>query len=279
MSLEKVNGIVLKSIKYSDTDRIITCYTQEYGKIQCIAKRARKQKSNFTSNIDLLTLAELVIVKKGIKNIYPLREAIILQSYHRLYADPPRLYAAFYMAELIQELTSIEDKRPEILALFLRQMDMLQKGEDKEKLTLIFEARLLTLLGYQPQLEKCMFCSALPSSSASLSSATASKSSSKSSSSSSLSSSSSSSSTKMGFIPSMGGIVCHDCCRKKRISGIGVSLGSLNFLRQAIKFHLLKTDRLCLTAVNRKELQSLLHSFIVYHLDKEIRSYRFLQIG
>jgi len=259
MSLEKVNGIVLKSIKYSDTDRIITCYTQEYGKIQCIAKRARKQKSNFTSNIDLLTLAEMVIVKKGIKNIYPLREAIILQSYHRLYEDPPRLYAAFYMAELIQELTSIEDKKTEILALFLRQLDMLQKGEDKEKLTFIFEARLLTLLGYQPQLEKCMFCSAPPSSAAS--------------------SSSSSASIKMGFIPSMGGIVCQDCCRKKRISGIGVSPGSLNFLRQAIKFQLLKTDRLCLTAANRKELQSLLHSFIVYHLDKEIRSYRFLQIG
>ncbi|MEW5801518.1 MAG: DNA repair protein RecO [bacterium] len=249
MSLEKVKGIVLKSIKYSDTDRIITCYTEEYGKIQCIAKRARKQKSNFTSNIDLLTHAEMVIVKRGIKNIYPLREAIIAQSYHRLYDDPPRLYAAFYMAELIYELTSLEDKRPEILTLFLRQMEMLQKGEDKEKVILVFEVRLLTLLGYQPQIEKCLFCSAPPLS------------------------------FKVGFIPSMGGIVCSACAQKKHISGIGVSPGSLNFLRQAIRFQLLKTDRLHLTAANRKELQSLLHSFIVYHLDKEIRSYRFLQIG
>jgi len=269
MSLEKVNGIVLKSIKYSDTDRIITCYTQEYGKIQCIAKRARKQKSTFTSNIDLLTFAEMVIVKKGIKNIYPLREAIILQSYHRLYEDPPRLYAGFYMAELIQELTSLEDKKPEILTLLLRQLNMLQKGEDKEKLTLIFEARLLTLLGYQPQLEKCMLCSAAPA--AAPSSAFSSASSSP--------STSPPTSGKMGFIPSMGGIVCQDCCRKKHISGIFVSLGSLNFLRQAIKLQLMKTDRLCLTAANRKELQSLLHSFIVYYLDREIRSYRFLQIG
>ncbi|MEW6381304.1 MAG: DNA repair protein RecO [bacterium] len=249
MSLERINGIILKSIKYSDTDRIITAYTQEYGKIQCIAKRARKQKSNFTSSIDLLTHAELVIVKKGVQNIYSLREAVIIQSYHRLYDDPPRLYTAFYMAELIEELTPAEDRKPEILALILRQLDMLQKGEDREKLTLIFEVRLLALLGYQPQLEKCLFCSTPPVSS------------------------------KIGFIPSMGGIVCQSCCRKKRISCPDISLGSLNFLRQAVKFQLAKTDRLYLTAANRKELMSLLHSFIMYHLAKEIRSYRFLQIG
>ncbi|MCL6584068.1 MAG: DNA repair protein RecO [bacterium] len=249
MSLERTTGLILKSIKYSDTDRIITCYTHKYGKIQCIAKRARRQKSNFLSNIDLLTYAELVIVKKGIKNIYPLREAVIIQSYHRLYEDPPRLYAAFYMAELIQELTPAEDKKPEILSLILRQLDMLQKGEDREKLTLIFEVRLLSLLGYQPQLEKCLFCLAPVESS------------------------------KMGFIPSMGGIVCQSCCQKKHISCPSISLGSLNFLRQAIKFPLNKTDRLCLTSSNRKELLSLLHAFITYHLCREIRSYRFIQLN
>ena len=249
MALEKIKGIILKSIKYSDADRIITCYTHEYGKIQCIAKRVRKPKSNFTSSIDLLTYTEMVIVKKGVKNLYPLREAVILQSYHRLYGDLPRLYTAFYMAELVQELTSLEDSRPEILALILRQLEMLQKGEDREKLTLIFEARLLTLLGYQPQLERCLFCSDPPLSS------------------------------RIGFMPSMGGIVCQSCCRKKRISSLSLSLGSLNFLRQAIKFELAKTSRLYLTSSNRKELHSLLYSFIVYHLEKEIRSYRFLQIA
>jgi len=246
MSLEKTHGIILKSIKYSDTDRILTCYTEKYGKIQCIAKRSRRKKNPFGPSIDLLTYAEIVVVKKGIKNIYPLREAIILRSYHRLYTDLPRLYAAFYMAELIQELTCLEDKRPEVLLLFLRHLEMLQKGEDVEKLVHIFEIRLLALLGYCPQLEKCLICLSPPESS------------------------------RVGFIPSMGGIICPNCFQKKKLPFFIISMGSLNFLRQAVKFHLAKTTRLYLSPYSKKELQKVLYSFIIYYLEKDIQSYRFL---
>ncbi len=246
MALERISGIILKSIKYSDTDRILTCYTSEYGKIQCIAKKSRNKKNGFGSSIDLLYYVEMVILKKGVKNIYPLREAVIIRFWRCLHGDLPRLYAAFYMAELIRELTCFEEKRPEILTLFLQKLEMLQKGEDIEKLVRIFEIRLLKLLGYCPQLEKCLFCLAPPVS------------------------------LKVGFIPSMGGIVCQNCFRKKRVPFFVISQGSLNFLRQAIKLQLSKTSRLQLTSYSKKELQNLLHYFIVYYLEKEIHSYRFL---
>ena len=246
MALEKTYGIILKSIKYSETDRILTCYTAKYGKIQCIAKKSRNKKNTFGSSIDLLSYAEIVIVKRGIKNIYPLRDAVIVRSWHSLQGDLPRLYAAFYMVELVRELTCLEEKRPEILTLLLQQLEMLHKGEDIEKLIRIFEIRLLKLLGYCPQLEKCLFCLNSPMS------------------------------LKVGFIPSMGGIVCPDCFRKKRVPFFVISQGSLNFLRRAIKLQLTKTTRLQLTSYSKKELQNLLHYFIVYYLEKEIHSYRFL---
>ncbi len=246
MALEKTNGVILKSIKYSETDKIITCYTENFGKIQCIAKRARQKKNTFGASLDLLTYANLIIVKNGVKNIYLLRETNIVRSHYRLQENLPRLFAALYMAELIQELTGFEDKKPEVLLLFLKQLEMLQQGEEIEKVTHIFEIRLLTLLGYCPQLDKCLFCSTAPLA------------------------------PKVGFSHSMGGIICPTCYKKKRPPSSFISMGSVNFLRQAVKLHLSKTPRLQLTASSKKELQSLLYSFIVYHLEKKIHSYRFL---
>lgn len=246
MALEKIHGIILKSIKYSDTDRILTLYTNTYGKIQCLAKRSRQNKSPFIASIDLLTYAEIVIVKRGVKEIYPLREAIILRSFYHFHNDLPSLYAAFYMAELVRELTGYEDKRPEILYLLLQQFEMLRQGEDIDKIIYIFEIRLLTLIGYCPQLEHCLLCRTTPSS------------------------------LKVGFVPTMGGIICNDCSQKKHIHFKVISQGSLNFLRQAIRLQLTKTNRLHLTPSNKSELHNLLHSFIVRYLEKDIHSYRFL---
>ena len=152
MALEKTNGVILKSIKYSETDKIITCYTENFGKIQCIAKRARQKKNAFGASLDLLTYANLIIVKNGVKNIYLLRETNIVRSHYRLQENLPRLFAALYMAELIQELTGFEDKKPEVLLLFLKQLEMLQQGEEIEKVTHIFEIRLLTLFGLLPSI-------------------------------------------------------------------------------------------------------------------------------
>ena len=62
--LIKTEAIILKSMKYRDTSKIVTFYTKEFGKLKGIAKGARTAKVNLVAALEPMTHSMLVIYKK-----------------------------------------------------------------------------------------------------------------------------------------------------------------------------------------------------------------------
>ena len=60
MKLFKVKGIVIKEIQYKDNDKIITLLTDEFGKISCLAKGAKKNNSPLLAACQLFVYSEFV---------------------------------------------------------------------------------------------------------------------------------------------------------------------------------------------------------------------------
>src|SRR5437763_12332122 len=109
MATEKATALVLRTTDWSETSRIATLWTREFGKVRALAKGGRRLRSNFESALDLLTLCSIVLIRKSSGSLDLLTEAQVVQRFPRLRDDLTALYAAYYVAELLADWTEEND--------------------------------------------------------------------------------------------------------------------------------------------------------------------------
>src|SRR5262249_13785044 len=100
LPLEKATALVVRTVDWSDTSRIATLWTREFGRVRVLAKGARRLKSNFDTALDLLTVSSIVLLRKSSGTLDLLTEAQVVKRFPRLRADLQALYSAYYVAEL-----------------------------------------------------------------------------------------------------------------------------------------------------------------------------------
>src|SRR5436853_5324171 len=123
MAMEKAQALVLRTTDWSETSRIATMWTREFGKVRVLAKGGRRLKSNFENALDLLTACSIVLLRKSSGGLDLLTEARVVKRFPQLRSDLPALYAGYYVAELLSDWTEDYDPHP---ALFDEAHDTLQ---------------------------------------------------------------------------------------------------------------------------------------------------------
>jgi len=160
--MEKATAIVLRVVEWSETSAVVTLFTREAGLIRGLAKGARRPKGPFESALDVLSLCRVVFLRKSSGALDLLTEAK-LQRRFRPGRDLSRLYAGYYVAELLVRLTHDYDPHPELFDAAEATLAALgDAGEATAPAAhvLRFEVTLLRELGYLPQLEACVECGA-----------------------------------------------------------------------------------------------------------------------
>ncbi|MFN7574695.1 MAG: DNA repair protein RecO [Planctomycetota bacterium] len=159
MAAEKTLAIVLRVIEFSETSCVVTLYTREFGKITGLAKGARRKKSPFESALDVLALVRLVFLRKTPPAMDLLTEAKLERRFRAGAADLGRLYAAYYVIELLLVLTEGGESQPELYDLAEETIRLLDDGGTNPSAILAaFELGLLQILGHQPMLTACVDC-------------------------------------------------------------------------------------------------------------------------
>ena len=120
MSLEKTTAIVLRVVEFSETSCIVTMMTREYGKITVMAKGARRPKSPFEAALDVLSVCRIVFIKKHSATMDLLTEAKLERRFRAAASSLDRLYAGYYVAELLKLLTDDADPHPDLFDLAIR---------------------------------------------------------------------------------------------------------------------------------------------------------------
>src|SRR6478672_5481893 len=114
MPSEKSRTIVLKVIEFSETSCVVTLFTEDFGKVGALAKGARRPKGPFEGALDLLALVRIVFLRKSSDALDLLTEARLERRFRPNSGDLSSLYAAYYVAELLGELTDDYDPHPEL---------------------------------------------------------------------------------------------------------------------------------------------------------------------
>lgn len=158
MALIKTKGLVIKEQPYKEQDKILTIFTEDEGKIQCIARGVRRQKSGLLASTQIFAYSEFVYYPG--KNFGIINQSNLIEAFYPLRNDLTKMALASYLLDLMYNAYEFFQKSPEILKLLLHVLFYISGGKAKNDLVLVgaFQMKLVSYLGYRPVLEKCMVC-------------------------------------------------------------------------------------------------------------------------
>ena len=159
MPTEKALALVIRGTDFSETSRIVTLWTRELGKVRAMAKGGRRLRSAFECSLDLLTVCDIVLIRKSSGSLDLLTEARVRERFAPLRHDLAALYGGYYVGELLGAWSEDYDPHPPLFDAALQTLRDLGKPELlKGPCVAHFELVLMRELGYGPALDACAGC-------------------------------------------------------------------------------------------------------------------------
>ena len=160
----KTEGVVLRSLRFGEADRVLHLYTLERGRIGAVAKGIRKTKSRFGARLEPLSHVE-ILLHQGSGELHTVTGVDLVRPHQAARDDPYRLGVGLIGLEAMLRLFSEQERNPrafEAVTRFLDLVDELPPGRAPrpalDPLALAFQLKLLWLSGYLPHLTSCAEC-------------------------------------------------------------------------------------------------------------------------
>lgn len=157
MSLTRGTAIVLRIRDFSESDLIVTLFTEQWGKRTMIAKGARSLRSKFGGVFDLLNQVEVVFYEKPRLDF--VGQAALLEPYLALKGNLETVTAALSVSRLLERLLPLHQQEEHAYELFARFLTLFGAGEvPADRLQLAATLKLVSILGHRPNLHACGRC-------------------------------------------------------------------------------------------------------------------------
>ena len=154
----KTEAIVLRHQNLGDADKIVTVYSPYLGKLRLVGKGVLKPRSRVGGHVEPLARVSLLIARG--QNLDVISQVSSIDSFVELRDDLQRTAQGLYAAELIDLFTGEEDASPELYEALLETLKALTLNKDGGLVLRRYELRLLTILGFAPELDSCVICRA-----------------------------------------------------------------------------------------------------------------------
>ncbi len=154
--IKTVKGLVLRSVKYAESDKLITALTEE-GMIFFKARGIRSITSKNAAGCALFVYSEFVLNQRGDKCF--LQKAAPLYSTVRQGASLETMALASYFAEISEDVARDAETGKAVLRLLMNALYLLAKEDrPRDLIKAVFEMRLLAANGLTPRLQECSVC-------------------------------------------------------------------------------------------------------------------------
>lgn len=235
-------AVILRRSDVAEADRLLLIATPT-GKRWVIAKGARKMKSRLAGHIELFTHAQMMLAVG--RNLDIVTQSQIVNAFPVLRTDLTRLGCGYYVAELYDRLTTEAEENPPLFQLLVEALGSLDRSPLPELALRSFELHLLHLLGYRPQLHRCVVCDELLTPEADR------------------------------YSPALGGVLCPRD-RAADPAALPMSEATFRLLRYLQAQPVAASEELRISAATRREAAELLRASLRHLLERDLKSADFL---
>jgi len=152
-------GFVIKEIDHGEADCFFTVFTKDFGKIRVLGKGIRKIKAKLRGGLQIFNHIYLEFIQG--KYFFTATEAVCKDAFSLIKSDSEKLKAVYFVCDILERLIR-EEKDERIWLLILRIFKKIENpefiGKKLELLVYYFEWSLFDILGYHPELYKCVNC-------------------------------------------------------------------------------------------------------------------------
>jgi DNA repair protein RecO (recombination protein O) len=153
--LYRDEGVVLRTIKLGEADRIVTVLTQGHGKVRAVAKGVRKTSSRFGARLEPLSRVALQCYRG--RELDVVTQVETLEANRELREHYLLLTHAVPMLEAVDQIAPEHEPNPALYRMLSGALRALAERQNPV-VTPAFFWKLLSLEGIQPMLDGCARC-------------------------------------------------------------------------------------------------------------------------
>lgn len=242
MSENTYKGIVLRTVKYGEHDKMLTVFTLEKGKLSAVAKGAQNTKSKFLASAQPFALSEFVLSERSIPYV---SSSELIKGFFGLQKDISVLSAASYILQLTDILFEEEAEEPVAFRLLYFTLAKLENATVDYALLIAtaFALKLMGVSGFAPVLECCLECME--------------------------------EFDKYYFDYGEGGLICSECNQNPSLPMI--TINESEYLKDLLYTDITKLDSLQKPDKStQKYLFKVINNYVVYTIGKNIKSFEML---
>jgi DNA repair protein RecO (recombination protein O) len=155
MSLYRDTGVVLRTYRLGEADRIVVILTAAHGKVRAVAKGVRKTKSRFGSRLEPMSHVSLLMYEGRELDIVSQAESI--DYFRALRDDLDAMTSAMSVLEAVDQIAQDRHPSPRLYQMLLGALRTLAAGPSA-LLVPAFYLKLLAAEGLGPELDVCVRC-------------------------------------------------------------------------------------------------------------------------
>jgi DNA repair protein RecO (recombination protein O) len=238
---EKCEAIVIRAIDYGETNKIVTFFTREWGKVATMARGAKKPSSRLSAVTQPFTHGYYLIQRS--RGVGVLHQGDIIDSMRTIREDIFTAAYASYIVEMTDKVTEEQQRNPYLFELLLQTLQYMNEGLDLEILACIYEMKMLSVMGIPPKLDHCAVCGRTEG--------------------------------KFSFSIKEAGFLCHRCEQTDPYR-IPLSAASVRLLRLFYYIDLSRLGTISVKEETKKELRAVLSSYYDEYSGLSLKTKRFL---
>jgi len=236
MPLRRTEGIILKGYPFRETSKIVVLYSPHFGKLRLVAKGARRPKSTFGGSLEPITHVRVLFYHREGKELHTLSQADIVHPFRGLKEDLGLLGYASAACELVLKWTPGEVPSPSLFRALLDALREMERRGKGETLLWWFELKAAEILGYKPELDRCVFCGGPLEE------------------------------PPLAFSPASGGVLCPCCASGDELP---LSMGTARFLARLQTLPASRAATLSAPGRTGEQVREVIRAFLTYHTEEQ----------
>ena len=159
MSIRRTEAIILKTIPYGETSKILTTFTKSMGKVNLMAKGARDVKSKYGGSLELFTYISVIFYERTERDLQYVSDVTVIDPFLKIHNELDKTYAALTVIEMCNRLIHGNEDNGQLFDLLVQTLQGLNQADKRPTNGLLyFMMHVAARLGFKMDFDSCDHC-------------------------------------------------------------------------------------------------------------------------